>query len=161
MKSLLIICLTSSSLLCAAQSQLEHLRQLNGSWVPDKTQLDKGMAETLPPDFTVSCETASQVNGVYCEVTASINGSRTVLSTELLAYNQADDKIYLMLFEGPSVVYGSGKFEGDTFIYTDTDVSGNKIQDGRITINQNTLVQQVTRLDNGTEITMDMTFKKK
>lgn len=145
----------------AAQSQLEKLVQLSGTWVPDLSALSENEKTAVPPGLEISCEKTSETNGVYCIVSAEINGSRQVLSSELLAYNQPDDKIYLMLYEGPRVVMGSGQFKGNDLHYTDRDTNGNKVQDGILSFRNGKLHQTVTREANGQEQTTEMTYVKK
>lgn len=143
------------------QENLEKLRKMEGTWRIDLSSYESADSSAPPPpDIQVRCAPVSAQNGVYCEVEANDgSGNYQVISSELLAYNESTGKIHLMLFNGPTVSYGMGEFEGDVLKYTDSDVNGVALYDGELHLGNEDLVQ-VVKMPGGSKEQMRVTYRK-
>ena len=99
------------------------------------------------PELNIHCERVTDQNGMYCTVNVLTGDSFTMVQSELLAYDQPTGKIFLMLFDGPRVIRGEGKFERNVFRYSDFDAAGSLLLNGSITFTKDQLIQEIKPAD--------------
>ncbi len=141
---LLFLLVLSSSFVMAQDSQLEKLRMLSGTWNFTPADFTSTANIPSPPATRVSCEEVTATNGLYCTISAqNDDGEFQVTQSELMVYDQATDKIHMLLFDGPLAYRAEGRFEGNVLRYSDSNMSGIKIIDGTMTFEGSKLTQKI------------------